>query len=118
MDHESLREYCMKKPGVTEELPFGIDTLVYKVMGKMFLLTGLEHRPIQVNVKCDPEQAIELREKYAEVFPAYHMNKKHWNSVETGGSVSDKTILKMIDDSYELVVASLPKRLREELRSI
>jgi predicted DNA-binding protein (MmcQ/YjbR family) len=108
----------MKKAGVTEEFPFGSDTLVFKVMGKMFVLTSLEYRPLQINVKCDPESATELRERYAEVTPAYHMNKKHWNSVETGGSLREKEILKMIDDSYDLVVSSLPKKILAELKKL
>ena len=115
MNHEILHDYCLKKKGVTEEFPFDNDTLVYKVMGKIFLLTSIEHRPIQMNVKCDPELAIELRERYDAVYPGYHMNKKHWNSVEDDGSIPQKELYKMIDHSYDLVAGSLPKKLREEM---
>jgi predicted DNA-binding protein (MmcQ/YjbR family) len=109
LDH--IREYCLKKKFVTEEFPFGEDTLVYKVMGKMFLLTGL-NPPLSINIKCDPETAIDLRERYSAVLPGYHMNKKHWNTVEIDGTIPPKLIFRWIDDSYELVVKSLPKGKR------
>lgn len=115
MNLEFLREYCLKKKGVTEELPFGPDTLVYKVMGKAFLLTGFDNSPTRFNVKCDPDRAIELREQYAAIQPGYHMNKKHWNTVTCDGSLSKSAILEQIDHSYELVVSGLSKRVREEL---
>ena len=115
MNHEQLRDYCLKKKGVTEEFPFGEDTLVFKVMGKMFLLTSLASQPVSMNVKCEPELAIEFRERYVAVSPAYHMNKKHWNSVEADGSIPPEEFWKMIDHSYELVVSGLPKKIRDEL---
>ncbi|MEM7551569.1 MAG: MmcQ/YjbR family DNA-binding protein [Bacteroidota bacterium] len=116
MNIEELREYCLAKPGTTEELPFGPDTLVFKVMGKMFALTGLDEFDF-VNLKCDPQKAIELREKFEGITPGYHMSKKHWNSVKTDGSIPDSKIQYLVNHSYELVVASLPKKLKEELRS-
>lgn len=104
---ESIREYCLAKPGVLETMPFGEDTLVFKVIDKMFLLIGL-NSPDNFNVKCDPEKAIALREEYDEVKPGYHMNKMHWNTVYINGRLTDKQLLEMIDDSYQLVVKSLP----------
>jgi predicted DNA-binding protein (MmcQ/YjbR family) len=110
MDIESLREYCLKKFAVEEGFPFGETTLVFKVKGKMFLLAGLENPVLQFNVKCDPEKAIEWREQFAAVQPGYHMNKKLWNTVVVDGSISNKILREMIDDSYLLVVKSLPKK--------
>ncbi len=116
MDMEQLQEYCMAKPGAEETLPFGPDTLVYKVAGKVFLLAGLDASPLQFNAKCDPEKAIELREQYACVLPGYHMNKKHWNTIVVDGSVSDRLLKQWIDHSYELVFNSLPKNARDQLK--
>jgi predicted DNA-binding protein (MmcQ/YjbR family) len=106
MDPDIIREYCTAKRGVTEELPFDEETPVYKVMGKIFLLLNLDH-PVSINIKCDPEKAVELREKYDAVKPGYHMNKAHWNTVELDGSIPAKLILEWIDHSYELVAAKL-----------
>ena len=103
MDIESLREYCLAKPAVEESFPFGETTLVFKVKGKIFLLTGLESPVLEFNVKCDPEKAIEWREQYAAVQPGYHMNKKHWNTVIVDGSLSRKLLKEQIDHSYDLV---------------
>ncbi|MBL7743508.1 MAG: MmcQ/YjbR family DNA-binding protein [Chitinophagaceae bacterium] len=103
MNIEQLRGYCLSKSGTEETLPFGPDTLVFKVKGKMFLLVGLDENPISFNVKCDPAKAIELREEYPCVQPGYHMNKKHWNTVVADGSVPSKLLKEWIDDSYELV---------------
>ena len=114
MNIESLREYCLAKPAVAETLPFGPDTLVYKVMDKMFLLVGLDE-PDSFNVKCDPEKAVSLREEYEEVQPGYHMNKTHWNTVSIKGRLTDLQLKEMIDHSYDLVVASLPKAKRDLL---
>jgi predicted DNA-binding protein (MmcQ/YjbR family) len=116
MHIEQFREYCLSLKGVTEEFPFGEETLVYKVMGKMFALTNIVNFE-SINLKCDPETAIELRERYEGVTPGYHMNKKHWNTVDTHAGISDKLIYGWIKDSYDLVVASLPKKIREELIS-
>ena len=113
MDIETLREYCLAKKNVEESFPFGETTLVFKVKGKMFLLTQLDTPVLEFNVKCDPEKAIEWREQYAAVQPGYHMNKKHWNTVTADGSVPNRIMREMIDDSYDLVVASLPKNMRE-----
>ncbi len=114
MNIEFFRNYCLKKKGVTEEFPFDEETLVYKVMGKMFALTNLE-RFESINLKCDPELAIQLRESYDAVKPGYHMNKTHWNTITMDGSVSDRLVKEWIDLSYQLVVASLTKGKREEL---
>lgn len=115
MDIEKLREYCISKKGATEEFPFGEDTLVFKVGGKMFALTGLDG-DLSINLKCDPELAIELRERYPSVQPGYHMNKTHWNTVFIDGSVSDMLVCEWIDHSYEIVVGKLPKKMREALK--
>jgi predicted DNA-binding protein (MmcQ/YjbR family) len=116
MDIELLREYCLSKPAVEETLPFGPDTLVFKVSGKVFLLTSLDSETFRFNVKCDPDLAQELREQYPCVQPGYHMNKKHWNTIYADGSVSNKQLKEWIDHSYQLVVDSLPKKLRDQLK--
>lgn len=103
MNIEDIRNYCLNKPGAEEALPFGPDTLVYKVNGKAFLLMGLDNEDLRFNVKCDPELAIELREQYACVIPGYHMNKKHWNTIMVDGSVSTKQLKEWIDHSYGLI---------------
>jgi predicted DNA-binding protein (MmcQ/YjbR family) len=115
MDVESLRNYCLKKREVTEEFPFGPHTLVFKVKGKVFLLTSLDSDVLQFNVKCDPDKAIDLRERYDAIQPGYHMNKKHWNTVVVDGRLSQQLLREMIDDSYNLVVDSLPKKIKEKL---
>lgn len=112
MNIEQIRDHCLAKPGVTEDMPFGEDTLVFRVGGKIFLLAGLSQGD-RFNVKCDPERAIELREQHSEVQPGYHMNKKHWNTVYTNGNLSHRQICDMIDHSYDLVLKSLPKNIRE-----
>lgn len=117
MNIEELRDYCLSKPGVTEGFPFGEETLVFKVGEKLFLLVGLDHGK-WFNVKCDPELAIELREQHWEITPGFHMNKKHWNSVRLDGSLSFKQLQAQIDHSYELVLQSLPKKLREEIKAL
>lgn len=109
MNIEQIREYCLKKRGVTEEFPFDEETLVFKVMGKIFLLASLESIPLQINLKCNPENAVEIREEYEAVQPGYHMNKKHWNTISIDGSVPAKKIFEWIDNSYRLVVAGLKK---------
>lgn len=108
MNIETLRDYCLSKNYVTETFPFGEETLVFKVMDKIFLLTGLE-QPDRFNVKCDPEKAVSLREQYEEVQPGYHMNKTHWNTVYMNGRLTELQLKEMIDHSYDLVVKSLPK---------
>lgn len=109
MDIEAFQQFCLSLPETTEEFPFGSDTLVYKVRGKMFALAGLEIFE-SINLKCDPEEAIELRERYAAVQPGYHMNKKHWNTVTLDRTVSDALIFKWIKNSYDLVAAGLPQK--------
>jgi predicted DNA-binding protein (MmcQ/YjbR family) len=118
MNIESFRKYCLKKRGVTEEFPFDENTLVFKVMGKMFALTDLVDLPFTINLKCDPEKAIELREKYDAVQPGYHMNKKHWNTVTIDNSIPENELLEMVDHSYNLVVEGLKKSDREKLKKM
>ncbi len=113
MHIESLREYCLSKKGVEESLPFGPDTLVFKIGQKIFLLTSLDSPQLQFNVKCDPALAEELREKHAAVKPGYHMNKKHWNTVVVDGFVSDSILREWIDHSYQLILHSLPASQRK-----
>jgi predicted DNA-binding protein (MmcQ/YjbR family) len=115
MNIEELREYCLSKKAATECFPFDEVTLVFKVGGKMFALTDLES-DLSINLKCEPEKAAELREQYPAVKPGYHMNKKLWNTVEIDGSIGDKLIKEWIDDSYDLVVLSLTKKQREEIK--
>lgn len=118
MDIESLRKYCLSKKGVTEEFPFDEDTMVFKVMGKMFLLTDLVDYPLRINIKCDPETAVALRERYDSVIPGWHMNKIHWNTVIIDNTIPEKEILGWIDDSYTLIVNSLSRKLKQELEKI
>lgn len=119
MNIESFRDYCLSKKGVTEETPFGEDTLVYKVMGKMYALTGLNSDPFRFNLKCDPDRALELRDEYEDIIPGYHMSKKHWNTVIAGNNqVPEKLQRELIDHSYELVVSSLTKKLQQELKEL
>ena len=114
MDIETFRLYCLAKPGASEHLPFDDRTLVFKVGGKMFALCDVEEFD-GVNLKCDPERAVELREQYDAVTPGYHMNKTHWNTVKVDGDVNGRMLQELIDHSYELIVSSLPKREREKL---
>ena len=109
MDLARFREYCLSKPRASEGTPFGPDVLVFKVGGKMFALAALDEMPTTVNLKCDPDWALDLRDRYEQVRPGYHMNKKHWNTVEIDGSIPDAELRKMIDHSYDLVVETLPK---------
>ena len=114
MDLADFREYCLTKPGATEGMPFGETVLVFKVGGKMFALAALDEIPTTVNLKCDPELALDLRDKYEQVRPGYHMNKKHWNTVEIESGIPPGEIRKMIDHSYELVVKRLSKVRRRK----
>ena len=109
MNIETLRDYCLSKPGAEETLPFGPDTLVFKVIGKAFLLVGLDAEDLRFNVKCDPDKALELRDEDSCVLPGYHMNKKHWNTIMVDGSVSNAMLKEWIDHSYSLV-APKPKK--------
>ena len=108
---EQIREHCLKKKAVTEEFPFDEETLVFKVAGKIFLLASLEAIPLQINLKCDPEKVIELREEYDTVTPGYHMNKKHWNTIIIDGSIPEKKLFHWIDNSYSLVRAKLNNKI-------
>lgn len=118
MNPESLRDFCLLLAGVTEELPFGPDTLVFKVMGKVFLLTPLDGVEFTINVKCDPEKAEDLRASYTDVQPGYHMNKKHWNTVYINGSIPGNLLFEWVKDSYDLVVKSLTKVQKQELKDL
>ncbi|HKP93678.1 MAG TPA: MmcQ/YjbR family DNA-binding protein [Chthoniobacterales bacterium] len=111
MNAENFRVYCLAKDGATEGTPFGPEDIVFKVGGKMFALLALEEVPPRVNLKCDPDRALELRDRYEQVEPGYHMNKKHWNTVVLDGVIPDNEVKTMIDHSYELVAKRLPKKL-------
>lgn len=117
MNIEEYRDYCLTFVGVTEELPFDDNVLVFKVLGKMFALTDINAFE-SINVKCDPEKAIELREHYTCVQPGYHMNKKHWNTIIMDGEMPDQEVKEWITHSYDLVVAKMPKKLKEELKAL
>lgn len=115
MNIEEFRDYCLGKPGVTEEFPFDETTLVFKVSGKMFALTNLDG-DWSLALKCNPDRAIELREKYPAIQPGYHMNKIHWNTVMMDGSLPDTLLTELIDHSYQLVVEKLPAKLKQLLK--
>jgi predicted DNA-binding protein (MmcQ/YjbR family) len=118
MDLAQFREYCLSKPCASESTPFGPDVLVFKVDGRMFASASLDEVPARANLKCDPDLALELRDRYEQVTPGYHMNKKHWNTVEIDNGIPDAELRKMIDHSYELVVKSLPKAARSNQRRL
>ena len=113
-DIETLREYCLSQKCATEDLPFGPDVLVFKVMGKMFALVPLDSERLQINLKMDAELVPEYREKYSGVIPGYHMNKRHWISVHFHSDVDDAMIRDLVKNSYELIVKSLTKKQRDE----
>jgi len=115
MNIEEFRDYCLSKKYVTESFPFDETTLVFKVANKMFALSGLEHQPAAVNLKCDPERAIELREEYSDIIEGFHMNKKLWNTITIEGGLSNDFIKELIDHSYDLVVKGMTKKLQKEL---
>lgn len=117
MNIEELREYCLSKTAVSESFPFDEETLVFKVMDKMFLLTNI-NKDLSMNVKCEPEKAIQLREEYPSVLPGYHMNKKLWNTVEIDGSISNDLLKEWIDNSYDQVVVKMTKKMQKELESL
>ncbi len=118
MDIETFRNYCLSKKGVEETFPFDESTLVFKVLHKMFALTGLNNEVFEVNLKCDPERALELREEHAEIRAGWHMSKKHWNTVEFEGNLTDSLLRELIDHSYDLVVAKMKKADREFLKNL
>jgi predicted DNA-binding protein (MmcQ/YjbR family) len=113
---DDLKAACLALPGAVEDFPFGEETSVFKVAGKMFAAGGLgEAPPLRINLKCDPELAIGLRRSHPAILPGYHMNKRHWNTVVVDGSLADRMVLDLIEDSYDLVVASLTKAQRAAL---
>jgi predicted DNA-binding protein (MmcQ/YjbR family) len=118
MNIEELRNFCLSLPGTEETFPFDEVTLVFKLMGKIFALVSLDANPPRVNLKCDPDKAMELRERYTAVLPGYHMNKKHWNTVIVDGEVSKDELRQWVVNSYQLIKASLPKKVRHELESL
>ncbi|MEP7195379.1 MAG: MmcQ/YjbR family DNA-binding protein [Saprospiraceae bacterium] len=113
MQLEKFILYCESKPAVSYDNPFGPETLVMRVHNKIFALTGLDDIDFNVNLKCDPEYAIQLREEFEDIIPGYHMNKKHWNTVKFSGRIPDKLLKKLIDHSYDLVFKGLAKSIRE-----
>lgn len=115
MNIEEFRIYCLSKPMVMEDFPFDQTTLVFKVCGKIFALTGLDNIEFKVNLKCDPDRSIELREEYESIRAGFHMNKKHWNTVIVDGSFPEDLFRELIDHSYDLVIRGLPKKLRDTL---
>lgn len=110
-----LKKVCLSMPGAREEFPFDEGTSVFKVSGKMFALTALKSRPLKISLKCDPDVAVQLRLRYGDVTGGWHLNKKHWNTVVVGGEVPDELLREMVEDSYDLVVARLPRREQEKL---
>ncbi len=116
MNLETFREYCLSKKGVTEELPFDPDTLVYKVMGKIFALTGFDF--VSINLKNTPEKNQELRAEHDAVVEGYHMSKVHWNTVLISGKLRDALLREWIDESYEIVANNLTKKIKEELKNL
>jgi predicted DNA-binding protein (MmcQ/YjbR family) len=116
MDLADAIEICLAQPGAEETIPFGPDVLVYKVGGKMFATAGLSDDVGRMNLKCDPERAADLRERYDAILPGYHMNKRHWNTIVFDGSLAPSLVRELIDMSYRLVVQGLPKKMRERLQ--
>jgi predicted DNA-binding protein (MmcQ/YjbR family) len=114
MDAAALRAWCLEQPGAVEDFPFGPETSVFKVAGKMFALTRLRREPLEVSVKCEPALAEALRQSYDAVRPGYHLNKRHWNTLTLDG-LADQEVRDMIEDSYDLVVSALPARVRDQL---
>ena len=115
MDAAGLRRWCLAQAGAVEEFPFGPEHSVFKVGGKMFAISALERTPLEVSLKCEPELAVQLRSSYAAIRPGYHLNKRHWNTVTLDGSLGDRFVRELVEDSYDLVVSALPKRTRERL---
>ena len=118
MHIEDFQQYCLSKKGVEETFPFDEVTLVFKVMGKMFALTSLKEEVFRVNLKCDPEKSMELRETYSAIIPGWHMNKKHWNTVYFEDGLEESLLIELIDHSYDLVVKGLKKKDREVLEKL
>lgn len=117
MNIEEVREYCITKKGCEETFPFDDVTLVFKVMGKMFALLSLA-KGNSINLKCNPDRSVQLREQYDSIIPGYHMNKKHWNTVDYSSNISNTLLYELIDHSYDLIVSSLTKKLKQELSEL
>ena len=115
MDATALRAWCLEQPGAIEDFPFGPETSVFKVAGKIFAISALDRTPLEVSVKCEPELAVALRRSYPAIRPGYHLNKRHWNTVAVDGSLGDQLVRDLVEDSYDLIVSALPKRIREQL---
>jgi predicted DNA-binding protein (MmcQ/YjbR family) len=115
VDAAALRAWCLRQSGAIEDFPFGPEHSVFKVSGKMFALSALDRTPLQVSVKCEPDLAVALRDSYPAIRPGYHLNKRHWNTVTLDGSLADQLVRDLIEDSYDLVVSALPRRVREQL---
>lgn len=118
MNIEEIRTYCLEKKGVSESFPFDESVLAFKVLDKMFALVNIDKRPWALNLKCDPEKAIEYREHYEEIQPGYHMSKKHWNTVNFEGRLENTLLKHLINHSYELVVSKMTKKQKEQLKSV
>ena len=114
MDIESIRNYCISKKAVTECMPFDDKTLVFKVADKIFALAALAAHPLRLNLKCDPEKSIDLRERLESVRPGYHSNKQHWNTIKVNGEIPKEALYELIDHSYNLVIAKLTKKVRQK----
>ncbi len=115
MDATDLRAWCLEQTGAIEEFPFGPETSVFKVARKIFAISALDRTPLDVSVKCEPELAVALRHSHAAIRPGYHLDKRHWNTIVLDGSLPDQLVRDLIEDSYDLIVSALPKRVREEL---
>ena len=115
VDADQLRRWCIGQPRAIEDFPFGPEHSVFKVAGKMFALSALDRAPLEVSVKCEPDLAVALRASYPAIRPGYHLNKRHWNTITLDGSLPDQLVRDLVEDSYDLVVSALPKRIREEL---
>jgi predicted DNA-binding protein (MmcQ/YjbR family) len=115
MDGGALRNLCLGFPGAVEERPFGPETTTFKVAGKIFAISALEREPLDVSLKCEPELAEQLRGSYPQIVPGYHLNKRHWNTLKLDGALPDELVRDLVEDSYDLVVSALPKRVRDDL---
>ena len=115
MDATGLHAWCLEQPGAFEDFPFGPETSVFKVAGKIFAISALDRTPLNVSVKCEPELAVALRHSYEAIVPGYHLDKRHWNTITLDGSLPDQLVRDLVEDSYDLIVSALPKRVREEL---
>ena len=116
MNSTELRAWCLERPGAIEDFPFGPEHSVFKAGGKMFAISALERAPLEVSVKCEPDLAVELRNSYAAIRPGYHLNKRHWNTITLDGSLADQLVRDLVEDSYDLIVSALPKRVQRELQ--